>query len=94
MREWIEEFVIILAYSTRTQLSIFFGVVFFFGNILIGHHFASAFTFQGMLVPLADALLPVIEHRYEKLAWGSLFAFLLLANKCYKKDRKRLFSSL
>jgi hypothetical protein len=88
---WVEEFLAVLAYSTRTQLSIFFGIVFFFGTLLLGNHFASTLTFQGMLAPLADALRPIIEHRYEKLAWGSLFAFLLLAVKCYKKDRKRLF---
>lgn len=92
MREWIEDLIIVLSYSTKTQLSIFFGIAFFFGTLLLGHHFSSTFTFQGMLAPLADALRPVIEHRYEKLAWGSLFAFLLLAIKCYKKDRKRLFS--
>jgi hypothetical protein len=86
---FLEEFIVVLSYSTKTQLSIFFGVAFFFGTLALGHHVASTLIAQGMFAPLMDALRPIIVHRYEKLAWGSLFGFMLLAVKCYKKDRKR-----
>lgn len=91
---WAEEFIFVLAYSTRTQFAIFFGIVFFFGTLLLGHHVTSNLAFQGILAPLADAIRPVIEQRYEKVAWGSLLSFSLLAFQCYRKDRKRLFNSL
>jgi hypothetical protein len=92
--KWTDEFLIVLAYSTKTQLSIFFGVVFFIGTLLLGHHLVSGLVFQGILAPLTDTIRPIIEHRYEKAAWGSLVAFLFLAFKCYKKDRKRFLSHL
>ncbi len=91
---WAEELMIVLAYSTRTQLAILFGIVFFIGILLLGHHFTSTLAFQGVLAPLADAIRPIIEHRYEKAAWGSSLSFLLLAFQCYRKDRKRLLNSL
>lgn len=91
---WAEEFLFVLAYSTRMQFAILFGIVFFLGTLLLGHHFTSNLVFQGMLAPLADAIRPIILHRYESVAWGNLFAFLLLAFKCYRKDRGRLFDHL
>lgn len=91
---WFEEFIIVLAYSGRTQLAIIFGVMFFFGTLILGEHFASSLVFHGVLAPLADAIRPIILHRYEHAAWGSLLGFLLLAVKCYRKDRKRLLRGL
>lgn len=89
-----EEFLFVLSYSTRTQLAILFGIVFFFGTLLLGHRSTSNIVFQGMLAPLEDAIRPIIEHRYEKAAWVSLLSFLFLAFQCYRKDRKRLFNNL
>lgn len=89
---WCEEFLIVLAYSAKTQLALVFGAVFYFGTLMLGEHFASSLVFQGMLAPLADAIRPIILHRYEHAAWGSLLGFLLLAVKCYRKDRKRLLN--
>jgi hypothetical protein len=91
---WVEEFLFVLIYSTRTQVAILFGIAFFFGTLFLGYHLASNIIFQGVLAPLADAIRPIIEHRYEKVAWGSLLSFLLLSFQCYRKDRKRLFNGL
>jgi len=91
---WFEEFIIVLAYSTKTQWTIFFGVLFFFGTLIIGNHFASNIAFQGVLAPFTDAIRPIILHRYEHVAWGCLLSFLLLAFKIYMKDRKRIFNGL
>lgn len=91
---WFEEFIIVLAYSGRTQLAIFFGVMFFFSTLILGDLFSSSLVPHGVLAPLADSIRPIILHRYEHAAWGILLGFLLLAVKCYRKDRKRLLHSL
>lgn len=89
---WYEEFLIVFAYSTKTQLALFFGAVFYFGTLTLGEHFSTSLVFQGMLAPLADVFRPIILHRYEHAAWVSLFGFLMLAFKCYSKDRRRLLN--
>lgn len=86
---FVEEFFLVLAYSVRTQLAIIFGVVFFVGILALGHHFSETLHFKGYLAPLAAAIRPYIEMRYEHAAWGALFTFLGLAIKVYLKDRKR-----
>lgn len=91
---WYEEFLIVLGYSTRTQLAVVFGAVFYFGTLVLGDHLASSFVLHGVLAPLADTIRPIILNRYEHAAWGSLLGFLLLAVKCYRKDRKRLLHGL
>lgn len=91
---WLEEFSIILLYSTRTQFAIFFGALSFFALLFLGHYFSSNFMLQGVFAPIADAIRPIIFQRYESEAWGSLFAFLILAFKCFQKDKKRFFKNL
>ncbi|MDD4926693.1 MAG: hypothetical protein PHF58_09355 [Methylotenera sp.] len=86
---FVEEFFLVLAYSVRTQLAIIFGVVFFVGILLLGHHFAETLHFGGYLAPLADAIRPYIEMRYEYAAWGALYTFFGVAIRVYLKDRKR-----
>lgn len=90
MRDALYEFLIVFAHSTRTQLAVLFGFVFFIGINLLGDHFVSHFEIRGLLSPLTDVIREKIAHRYDKVAWASLVSFLLLAIRCYKKDRKRL----
>ena len=45
---------------------------------------------HGALAPLTDVVREKLFHRYDKAAWASLAACLLLAVKLYRKDRKRL----
>lgn len=86
---FIEELLITFAYSRRAQFAIAFGMVSFVGILLIGHHMASTLHFEGMLSPLSDALRPIIEYRYEQVAWGALVSFWVLAGKILIKDRKK-----
>lgn len=90
MRDMFEEFVMVIAYSSRTQLALLFGALFFIGILLAGDYFASHFEFHGLFAPMTDFIREKIVHRYDKAAWLALGSFLLLAFKCYKKDRKRL----
>jgi len=92
--KWTDEFLVVLAYSSKTQLAIIFAFVFFFGTLLLGHYFVSITTFHGVLAPMTDVIRAKLEHRYDKVAWGLLFAFTMLAVKCYKKDRKRFLGYL
>lgn len=90
MHEALEEFLIVLAYSTKTQLAVIFGLAFFVGTLMAGDYFASHMELHGPLAPLTEMFQEQIAHRYDKVAWASLGGFLLLAVRCYKKDRKRL----
>ena len=91
MREALEEFLVVLAYSTKTQLAVIFGLAFFVGTMVAGDYFTSHLEIRGILAPVTDVVREKIAHRYDKVAWASLASFLFLAVICYKKDRKRLF---
>jgi hypothetical protein len=93
MREALDEFPVVLAYSTKTQLALLFGFAFFLGILLAGDYFVGRLELHGTLSPSTDAIRNMIAHRYDKVAWASLASFLLLAIKCYKKDRKRLLGA-
>ncbi|MDX1916244.1 MAG: hypothetical protein SFU55_11730 [Methylophilus sp.] len=87
----LEELLITLMYSRRALLAIVFGVLFFFGILMLGHHLANNLRFNGPFAPLADAIRPIILIRYEHVAWGALISFWMLAGKILLKERKRLF---
>ena len=87
---WFEEFVIVLAYSTKTQVAVCLGLISFIVILLLGQHFVNEVQFAGPLAPLGDSVRVLLAQRYEKAAWGGLIGFLALAFKCYRKDHKRL----
>lgn len=89
MREALEESLVVLTYSTKTQMAVMFGLAFFVGTLIAGDYFASHLEFHGPLAPLTEMFREKIAHRYDKAAWAALGSFLFLAAKCYKKDRKR-----
>lgn len=91
MSEASEEFLVVLIHSTSTQLALICGVVFFVATMVAGDYFTSHIEFHGLLAPLTDVIRESIAHRYDKVAWAALFGFVLLAFRCYKKDRRRLF---
>jgi membrane associated rhomboid family serine protease len=92
MMAWFEESLVILAYSKRTQLAIWLGVISFVLILAMGDYFVGRLSFQGMLAPLTDVVREALLNRYEKAAWLSLGGFMLLAIKFYRKDRKRLLA--
>jgi len=81
---------VVLCYSTRTQLAISCGVVFFIGILLVGQTLVGGLELHGPLAPLTDVVRDRLMHRYDKAAWIALGSFWLLAIKFYRKDRKRL----
>lgn len=93
MLEWFEEFLVILAHSKRTQLAILLGVTSFISILATGEYFVGRVNIHGALAPLSDVVREALLGRYEKTAWASLGAFMLLAIKSYRKDRKKLLMS-
>jgi hypothetical protein len=92
MLVWIEEFLAVLAYSKRTQLAILLGVASFVSILTAAEYFVGRVNFHGALAPLTNVAREALLGRYEKAAWASLGAFMLLAIKGYRKDRKKFLS--
>lgn len=86
----IEEFLVVLAYSRRTQWALWLGVLAFASIFLAGAYFASHVSFRGVLAPLTEPFQHLVLERYDRAAWGALISFLALAVRSYLKDRKRL----
>lgn len=89
---WIEELMVVLAYSKRTQWAIGLGIASFVVILAAGDYVADHLSLQGVFAPISDAVREAVLGQYEKAAWSSLGAFLGLAFKCYRKDRKRLLT--
>jgi hypothetical protein len=90
MNDWLEEILMVLAHSPRTQFAIAVGLASFVGLMLAGEYFVGRFELQGMFAPLTDVIREQLWHRYDEAAWTALVSSLLLAMKLYRKDRRRL----
>ena len=84
-----EELLITFMYSKRAQFAFVMGPIFFILILLIGHHIASSLHFVGLYAPIAEALRPYIEFRYEHLAWANLIGFWILSGKMLIKERAK-----
>jgi hypothetical protein len=93
MSDWLEGFWIVLCHSSRTQLSIAFGLFFFVGILLMGQVLVGSLELHGPLAALTDVVRDKRMHRYDKAAWAVLASFLLFAIKAYRKDRRRLLGA-
>lgn len=89
----LEEIIAVISYSTRTQVAFFLGLLFFIVTLLVGAHLIGNISFEGALAPLADGIREILNERYEKVAFGGLGGFWLLAFRFYKKDRKKLLGT-
>ncbi|HHC7350030.1 hypothetical protein P3467_24620 [Vibrio parahaemolyticus] len=89
---FVYELLYVLSLSKRTQLALIFGAVFHFVILLVGKYYIAEIEFQGMMKPLEEAMVGKLLHKYDKVALFALASFWVLAFKCYRKDRKRLYS--
>lgn len=87
---WLDEVLLVLAYSARTQIAIVMGVIVSCTILIYGHFAVEQFELTGLLAPLTEIIRPYFDHRYDALALGSFFSFMGVAIKTYQKDRKRL----
>jgi hypothetical protein len=86
----LQEFLIVLAYSKRTQLALVLGVVFALVLWVAGEYLVGRISFVGPLAPLTAVVREKLMHRYDKAALLCFLGFLALAAKSYLRDRKRL----
>ena len=91
INDWIEEFLFILSKSRKTQLALFFSFFSFVLILFIGHYQLSNLELSGPLKGLKNTIINVLSGRYEKLAFISLFSFLVIAYRNYQKDKKKFF---
>jgi hypothetical protein len=87
----MEEVLLVLERSTRTQVAIVLGLLAFMSMLWLGHHLAADLVVEGTLAPMQEALRERIIGRSEKAAFGGLIMFWALAYRSYRRDRKRLF---
>jgi len=90
---WLEEVLLVLAFSTRTQVAILLGVLSFIGILIYGCFAVDSFELTGPLAPLTAVIKPYLAHRYEAAAFGALFGFIGVAVKWFRKDQKKLMSA-
>lgn len=90
MNEKLEEFWVVLCYSTKTQLALGLAIIFFFGILLLGEILVGGLQLTGPLAPLTEPLRDIFMNKYDKVAWMAFGSFLLLAAKSFRKDRRRI----
>jgi len=91
LKEYFSEILYVIAFSKKTQWAVILGAVFFIGISLIGSHLTSSLQFSGPLKGLEDAVAGKLLKRYDKVALFALISFWVLAFKCYRRDKKRLW---
>lgn len=90
---WLADVLMILGFSKRTQWAILLGVVGFIGINIFGHSQLANFELHGVMVPFTEIVRDKLLHRYDKIAYGCLGSFWLLAIKLYRLDKKRFYGS-
>lgn len=91
MPNWLSEFLYVLSLSKKTRWAIALGFLSFFGVHLLGYLVLSDFQLQGQFKDIQDVIIQKFARKYDKLALLTLISFLVLAYRCYQKDRKRFW---
>jgi len=91
MKEWFEELIVVFAYSTRTQVMVFAGILFSLGLLLWGDHLIAKVELSQTMKPMEEMIKQKLYHHYDKAALVVLISSWVAAYKLYKKDKKRLF---
>lgn len=91
MRNWIDEVLMILVFSKKTQWALLLGVVGFFVILIVGSYQIENFQLHGSMAAYSDIFRDKILRRYDKAAWFCLISFWVLAFKMYRKDKRRFY---
>ncbi|MFA5652738.1 MAG: hypothetical protein WDA72_01345 [Desulfomonilia bacterium] len=92
MKELFWEFMVILAYSKRTQWAVVLGLVSFLSFFVLEDYMVGNINLHSFPPILNDSIKEILVGKYHKAAFGSLFSFWFLAFKLYKRDKKRFYS--
>jgi len=90
MSDWFDEIWLVFSHSTKIQMAVIFGMIFFVGIMLLGQTLVGNLELHGPLAPLTNLIQGQLMHRYDKAAWMALGGFLLVAIKSYRKERSRI----
>lgn len=91
MSNLIGEFLMILAFSKRTQWFLMLGLIVFVAINLVGDHMVNGLVLSGPMSAILDPIKETLHGRYDKAAFGCLMSSLLLAAKSFRSDRKRFY---
>lgn len=91
MKNALSNFIAVLAQSTRMQLAISLGMIFYIVISLFGQYWVSNIEFHGVMKVFEETFINKFARRYDKIALFSLISFWVLAFKFYLKDRKRFW---
>jgi hypothetical protein len=91
MSNLIGEFLMILAFSKRTQWFLMLGLVVFAIINLVGDHIINGLVLSGPMSSILDPIKEALHGRYDKAALGCLMSSFLLAAKSFRTDRKRFY---
>lgn len=90
MPNWVIKFLYVFSLSKKTHWAFTFGVVIYFGVLVLGNYAVNGLELTGHLKPLEDVIRDKLLYRYDKFALVALISFLVLAVKNFIKDWKRL----
>lgn len=91
MKDWLYEFISVLAYSKRTQLAIILGFLGYFVILALGAYQLSDFELSGSMSSFSDVIKQKLLKHYDKIALGCLLSFLGMALTFYKRDKKSFY---
>ena len=91
MKEQLEECLVVLAHSYKTQVALFFGVLFFLAVNLVGVYVAGNMELEFLGEDGSKDVARAFAERLHELALVQAIGFVWVAVLCYKKDRDRLF---
>ena len=91
MKEWFYEFLFVLAASSRTRWAIILGPLFYFGILMLGSYMTSNFELNGGMKVFEEAFVKSALNKYDKVAFGALVSFWILAFKFYHKDKNKFY---
>lgn len=90
MSDRLQEFLVALGYSTKTQWTLAVGVWMSIATWLIGRWWSSTIELTGPLAGLVPVLQNFIQDRYSVVSLLILTSTVLVSVRTYLKDRKRL----
>jgi hypothetical protein len=86
----LEEVLLIVAHSRKTQVALTLAFVFPICIWLLGEYMVGGIQFTGPMSPLTDFVRDELMHRYDKVALTAFIGFLGAALASYRRDRRRI----
>lgn len=89
----IDEFLLTLSQSTKTQVCLVLTLVAPISILLLGMHMVEGLQFSGLLAPYTEFFREKLLHRYDKGALLVLGLFAGATFKSYRQAYRRLYGT-